>query len=122
MPYLDVGTTRRTRLTPSRRLKVWESTGGQCVLCERMIDPRDGWIAEHVRALELGGADDLTNIGPAHASCANVKTRRDHAQAARAKRVKIRHVGAHRARRPLPCGRGSAFKRTIHGHVIRRVP
>src|SRR4051794_31036149 len=100
MAFIDVGTTARRRLSPSRRLKVWESTAGRCVLCEQAIDPRHGWIAEHIRALELGGADDLDNMGPAHTSCAGVKTRRDHARAARAKRVKVRHLGAHRARRP----------------------
>src|SRR3954447_6433904 len=115
MPFVDVGTTSRGRLSPKRRLKVWESTGGQCILCERAIDPREGWIAEHVRALELGGADVLANMGPAHAVCAGVKTQRDHAQAARAKRVKIRAIGAHCARRPLPCGRRSDFKRKIGG-------
>jgi 5-methylcytosine-specific restriction endonuclease McrA len=119
--FIDVGTTLRKSLTPSRRLKVWESTGGQCVLCGRMIDSRDGWIAEHIRALELGGADDLANLGPAHAACADVKTRRDHTHAARAKRRKIRQLGATRSRRPLPCGRASPFKRKISGEVVRRL-
>jgi hypothetical protein len=30
----DVGTTARRKLTPHRRLKVWETTGGVCVFCE----------------------------------------------------------------------------------------
>src|SRR3954470_14600072 len=82
MPFMetaDVGTTRRKRLSPSRRLRVWEQTGGVCVLCDREIDGvRERWIAEHLRALELGGEDDLSNMGPAHAFCAGEKTRRDY--------------------------------------------
>jgi 5-methylcytosine-specific restriction endonuclease McrA len=117
----DVGTTRRKRLSPSRRLQVWESTGGVCILCRRVIDGvRERWIAEHVRALELGGDDNLSNMGPAHTFCAREKTRTDHASAARAKRQKIRHIGASCAERPLPFGRQSPLKRKLNGTIVRR--
>src|SRR3954465_9852112 len=98
MPFMetaDVGTTRRNRLSASRRLRVWEQTGGVCVLCSREIDGvRERGIAEHVRALELGGKDHLGDMGPAHAFCAGEKTRIHHASAAKAKRQKIGHIGA----------------------------
>ena len=91
MPCEDVGTTRRTSLSPRRRLAAWERTAGQCVICSQRIDgTRERWIVEHIRALELGGADDLDNMGPAHESCGRTKTRRDHSRAARAKRQKVR--------------------------------
>src|SRR5690349_12968586 len=109
MPFCaitDVGTTPRHKLTPRQRLRVWETTRGICVLCGRRIDGvRERWIVEHLRALELGGADELANMGPAHEACAVDKTRDDHRRAARAKRQKIRHIGAEVAKRPLPCGR-----------------
>src|SRR3954466_5075018 len=99
----DVGTTARRKLTPRRRLQVWEKTGGVCVLCERKIDGvRERWIAEHIRALELGGADDFDNLGPAHVTCATDKTREDHRRTAQAKRQRIRHIGAEAPKRPLP--------------------
>jgi 5-methylcytosine-specific restriction endonuclease McrA len=124
MPFLDitdVGTTPRRKLTPRQRLKVWERTGGVCVLCERKIDAvRERWIVEHIRALELGGADHLTNMGPAHEACAVDKTRDDHRRAARAKRQKIRHLGADVSKRPLPCGRNSPWKRTVAGQIVPR--
>src|SRR4051812_41943632 len=98
----DVGTTVRRKLTPRRRLQVWEETGGRCVLCGREIDgARERWIAEHVRALELGGPDELDNMGPAHEACAFVKTQDDHRRAGQAKRRKIRHIGADASKRPL---------------------
>jgi hypothetical protein len=113
------GTTARRKLTPHRRLKVWETTGGVCVLCERKIDgARERWIAEHVRALELGGEDDLSNTGPAHEACALVKTQDDHRWAARVKRQKIRYLGAEASWRPLPFGQISPWKRTISGRIV----
>src|SRR5215207_5712594 len=115
----DVGTTVRRKLTPHRRLKVWERTGGRCVVCETPIDGvRERWIAEHIRALELGGADDLSNMGPAHAACALAKTRDDHHRTAQAKRQKIRFLGAQISKRPLPFGRTSPWKRTLSGRIV----
>jgi hypothetical protein len=124
MPLIDiddVGTTSRRKLTPHQRLRVWEKTGGVCVLCEGKIDAvRERWVVEHLRALELGGADDFVNMGPVHEACALEKTRDDHRWAARAKRQKIRHIGANTSTRPLPCGRYSPWKRTISGRIVSR--
>src|SRR5215217_168358 len=117
MPFVateDVGTTVRRKLTPHRRLAVWERTGGRCVVCETPIDGvRERWIAEHIRALELGGTDDLSNMGPAHEACALVKTRNDHRRTAQAKRQKIWHIGAAASKRPLPFGKTSPWKRKL---------
>ncbi|MCB5173579.1 HNH endonuclease [Microvirga sp. SM9] len=116
-----MGTTARRKLTPHRRLKVWERTGGVCMLCDRMIDgARERWIAEHIRALELGGADDLENLGPAHEACATEKTRDDHRRAAHAKRQKIRFIGAEVSKRPMPFGKASPWKRTMSGRIVPR--
>lgn len=124
MPYSgpeDVGTTYRRPLSARRRLQAWERTGGLCVVCDLRIDGvRERWIAEHIRALELGGADELENMGPAHAVCGRRKTRDDHARAAQAKRQKIRHLGAYVTKNALPGSRASAFKRKINGTVVRR--
>jgi hypothetical protein len=124
MPFVnitDMGTILRRKLTPHRRLKVWEKTGGVCVLCDRRINGvRERWIVEHILALELGGADDFANLGPAHEACAVQKTREDHRRAARAKRQKIRHIGADAPKRPLPFGRASRWKRTLSGKIMPR--
>lgn len=116
-----MGTTQRRKLTPRQRLVIWERARGICVLCEQQIDGvRERWIIEHIRALELGGQDDPDNMGPAHEICANVKTRDDHHRAAKAKRQKIRHLGASQTKRPLPCGRQSRWKRKMDGTVVPR--
>jgi len=125
MPYValeDVDTTRRQSLSGRRRLQAWERTGGICVVCGQHIDGvRERWIVEHIRALELGGADDLENMGPAHEACGREKTRDDHAHAAEAKRRKIRHLGAAvAAARPLTGSRAGALKRKVNGTVVFR--
>ncbi len=124
MPFVtpeDVGTTPRGSLSAKRRLQAWERTGGTCVICEEPIDGvRERWIVEHIRALELGGADELTNMGPAHEACGREKTRDDHARTALAKRQKARHLGATVAARPLPGSRSTALKRKLNGTVVLR--
>lgn len=124
MPFTeieDIGTTSRRKLTAHRRLQVWEKTTGVCVICHRKIDgARERWIVEHIRALELGGADDLNNMGPAHQTCATAKTKNDHVRTAKAKRQKIQHIGARAPKRPLPFGKSSAWKKTLSGQIIPR--
>ncbi|GJE14943.1 HNH endonuclease [Methylobacterium longum] len=124
MPFVvpeDVGTTQRRSLSGCRRLQAWERTAGTYVLCGQRIDGvRERWIVEHIRALELGGADDLENMGPAHEACAQEKTRDDHARTAEAKRRKIRHLGAAFPTRPLPGLRTCALKRKVNGTVVHR--
>lgn len=126
MPFVapeDVATTRRGSLSAHRRLQAWERTGGTCVICESRIDGvRERWIVEHIRALELGGADDLSNMGPAHEACGRTKTRDDHSRTAHAKRQKIRHLGVAVTPRPVPGSRSTPFKRTVNGRVILREP
>jgi 5-methylcytosine-specific restriction endonuclease McrA len=117
----ELGTTRRSRLSPRVRLAIWERAKGICVLCDRRIDGvRERWIIEHIRALELGGQDEPDNMGPAHATCAQAKTRDDHQRAAKAKRQKIRHLGADKNKRPFPCGKQSRWKRKIDGSIVPR--
>ncbi|TXM96970.1 HNH endonuclease [Methylobacterium sp. WL64] len=124
MPYValeDVGTTKRRSLSGRRRLEVWEKTAGTCILCDRRIDGvRERWIVEHIRALELGGMDDIDNMGPAHEACGREKTRDDHARTAEAKRQKIRHLGATVVARPMPGSRAGPLKRKVNGTVVRR--
>jgi hypothetical protein len=122
MPFValkDVGTTRRAGLSSRCRLQAWERTDGICVICDRRIGSvRDCWIVEHIRALELGGPDEIQNHGPTHEACGRAKTRGDHARAAEAKRQKLRHLEAAVVARPMPGSRVSALKRKVDGKVI----
>ncbi len=69
----DVGTTPRKPLTPTQRLKLFETRKGLCDLCGGKIIGK--FIDEHMRALGLGGSNDMSNRGIAHPKCADAKTR-----------------------------------------------
>jgi 5-methylcytosine-specific restriction protein A len=120
----DVGTTKRKPMTPRMRLKVWEAHKGICALCGTQINGvRERWIVEHLRALELGGTDTEDNMAPAHEACAIAKTvgkNGDHARAAKAKRVKSKHLGIKKSKNPLPGSKGSKWKRKMDGSVVER--
>ncbi len=85
--------TSRRSLSPMQRLKVFETASGRCHLCEQRIQVGQKWDVEHVRPLALGGADDESNMKPAHRACHAVKTKEDVAANARAKRRKAKLYG-----------------------------
>lgn len=76
-----------------KRLKIFEAKRGICCLCEQKIRAGDTWIIEHQRALGLGGADDESNMAPAHEACRRLKDKTDVASIAKAKRMKAKHFG-----------------------------
>lgn len=120
----DVGTTPRKALTPTQRLKLFEAFQGRCVLCDRKIEAGEPWIDEHLRALGLGGTNAAENRGPAHKACADAKTfgkDGDLARIAKAKRVKMRHLGIRQRKGPpLPGSKDSPWKRKMDGTLVRR--
>lgn len=92
----DVGTTPRKALTRTQRLSMIEAHKRICILCGRKIEAGEAWTDEHIVPLAMGGSNDLSNRGPAHKPCALAKTNGpdgDLAQAAKAKRVKMRFLG-----------------------------
>jgi 5-methylcytosine-specific restriction endonuclease McrA len=118
----DVGTTPRGRLTSRDRRQIWEREAGHCMVCHCKLQT-GRFIFEHVRALELGGADHPDNIRLTCLSCAKEKTRDDHSRAAKAKRQKSAALGLKApSPTPLPCGKRSPFKRKLDGTVVRRHP
>lgn len=93
----DVGTTPRKPLTPTQRLKLFEAHKGICGICGQQIRSGEKWIDEHLRALALGGSNDLENRAPVHVACAATKTaKEDLPRIAKAKRQKMRSLGIKR--------------------------
>lgn len=93
----DVSTTKRNPLTPTQRLKLFEAHKGKCALCGHDIRSGEKWIDEHMRALGLGGSNDLDNRAPVHVACAKVKTEKeDIPRIAKAKRSKMAALGIKR--------------------------
>jgi 5-methylcytosine-specific restriction protein A len=110
----------RKRRTPQQRLKLFLAQGGICYICRIKIKVGEKWQEDHERALSLLGADDEGNLRIAHVHCHAAKTAVDFGRLAKAKRTEAKHRGAYEAKRPLPFGRGSKWKRKIGGKVVLR--
>lgn len=87
----------RKSLSPLQRLKVFEAASGRCHICGARIQLNQPWDVEHVIPLALMGADDPSNMSPAHKACHAAKTAIDFASIAKAKRMKARHLGIRKA-------------------------
>ncbi len=90
--------TSRRPLSDMRRLKLFQDKRGVCHLCEQKIQVGQKWEVEHVIPLALGGADDETNMAPAHKSCHGEKSKVDAGNLAKANRRRAKHLGASKPR------------------------
>ena len=115
----DIGTTPRKPLSPTQRLKLFEAHRGICALCSRPIRG-EPWRDEHLRALGLGGGNEVENRAPVHIACAEAKDSDDLPRIAKAKRQKMAHLGIKKSSRPIPGSRASGFKKHLDGRVTRR--
>lgn len=114
---------KRKPLTRNQRVQMFADHGGICVTCKTKIwaERGDGFIDEHIVALENGGTNDMSNRGPAHIHCAREKTKNDHKLGAKIKRQQQRHIGIKKAQsRPLGGTVASGWKRKFDGTVERR--
>lgn len=114
----------RIRRSRTERVRLFERAHGRCHICGELIQAGTSWDLEHILPLEDGGADDDTNIGPAHTKCHLQKTATEATSRAKTRRMHANHIGASgpgRSASPLPCGRRSKLKKTLlNGVVIRR--
>ena len=91
--------TRRKPMTEAKRVKIFDRHHGICHLCGLPIDYlHEAWHVEHPKAFWLNGADDESNMKPAHRDCHSRKTRDEAPVRAKSNRVRARHLGAHKPR------------------------
>lgn len=92
--------TKRRSITRAMRRRIFDAVKGICCICEIRIDAERGdkWIVEHVKPLWLGGADDETNMRPAHQHCAVKKTAAEAPVKAKSDRVRAKHLGIKKPR------------------------
>lgn len=109
----------RLRLSNTKRAKVFEDARGLCHICRQKIFGK-GWEAEHVIPLALGGADDESNLRPAHTDCHGKKTKADNARWTKAKRTRAKHIGAYRSQSPMMGSKASGWRKPFNGHAERR--
>ncbi len=111
----------RRSLSRLARIRVFDAAKGVCHLCETKIHVGEGWEVEHVRALSLGGADDETNMRPAHVACHRIKTSEEAPRKAKADRVRANHLGIRKpTSRPIPGSKASGLRKRFDGSVERR--
>lgn len=112
---------KRKAMGRVKRTRIYDSAKGICCLCRQPIHAERGskWIVEHLKPLWLGGADDETNMGPAHSDCAIQKTVKEAPVKAKSDRVRANHLGIRKASR-FPGSRDSKFKKKLSGEVVYR--
>lgn len=111
--------TSRRSLSPTKRAQLFQAASGVCHICEQKIQIGQAWDAEHKIPLALGGADDESNMAPAHKVCHAPKTVEDVVTIARAKRRALKHIGI-KKRSSFPCGKDTPWKRTVGGRTVPR--
>ena len=100
---------------PLRKLALFEREGGVCHICSVKIQVGQPWDVEHVIPFALGGADDESNMQPAHKICHAPKTVDDVRRIAKAKRMAAKHVGIKKQSKWQ-----TKFKRKVNGKTVLR--
>ncbi len=78
---------KRVAFSPKVRAQVLLANGGRCYLSGVKIMAGDKWEVEHVIPLAQGGTNDPANLRPALAGAHKIKTAKDAADTARARRL-----------------------------------
>lgn len=115
--------TKRRPLGRGRRTRIYDGANGICCLCGLPIFAERGgkFIIEHIKPLWLGGADDDSNMAPAHYKCAIIKTAAEAPVKAKGDRVRANHLGIRKSSsRSFQTNRDQPFKKKITGEVVRR--
>lgn len=112
--------TKRRTFSAKERLDHFLKANGCCAQCSLKITPGKRWDLDHVIPLSLGGSNDVTNLQVLCQACHTQKSKSDVSTHAKTLRLRLKHLGARRSTRPLPCGRESLFKKTVDGRVVRR--
>lgn len=90
---------KRRSIHGTMRVRIFLAAGGLCHICGNKIDaPKQRWDVEHVKPLSMGGADDETNMRPAHVECHAAKTAGEAPPRAKANRNRARALGIRKPR------------------------
>lgn len=120
-------TYTRRRLSSAQREALYDRCKGDAEFptcnipgCGRLVKPGEAWVESHFPVPHALGGEET---GVAHDLCNRIYAANVEVPAiAKAKRVRRKHIGAHVAQHPLPCGRNSRMKKTIDGRVVARPP
>lgn len=102
------------------RMRVWVRSGGRCHCCGRLILVGERWEADHVVALINGGEHRESNLRPILVEHHKSKTNDDVATKSYTYRIRKKHLGLRKAKRPMPGSRASGWKKRMDGTVVKR--
>ena len=89
--------TKRRRISTRDRALIFDRENGVCHMCHGLIDAGQAWEASHRIPLACGGADDMSNLSPAHKRCHREHTAKvDAPLIAKVRRQHQAHIGATR--------------------------
>ena len=93
----------RRRITNLMRVRVFLNHAGRCHICGLRIDTvkEPHWHVDHVKPLEMGGADEENNLAPVHARCHIDKTSAEAPVRAKSNRVRAAHLGIKRPKHKI---------------------
>lgn len=122
MTWVFVEQTKRKKISTKQRAEIFKREHGICHFCGMKILAGEDWDASHDNeGLWAGGSDDISELKPAHTKkCHRPHTSRDQSQQAKERRVLNKHIGAHRSKSPMPCGRNSNERKKFDGRVVDR--
>lgn len=115
-----IGSSPDAAIPPRVRLRVFERHGGICHISGRKIAAGERWECDHIVALINGGEHRESNLAPALVDKHRAKTAADVAEKSRTARIRSKHIGIKKPKRPLPGSRASGWKRRMDGTVERR--
>lgn len=114
---------QRERLTRKQFVALFMRQDGKCPECRQKLEMKGGRVVcvdEHVEPLWRSGSNDLTNRELWCKPCSTDKTSRETTERMDGYRVRDKHIGALKSRSPMPCGRGSRWKKKMDGTVVPR--
>ncbi len=97
--------SKRRRLSTRDRAALFERDNGICHMCGLRIEAGQEWEASHRIPLACGGADDMSNLSPAHKRCHRERTSDvDQPWIAKVRHQRDAHTGARVSKTPLRSG------------------
>lgn len=98
--------TKRPSISKAKRARIFLAHDGICWLCKGKIGADEPYDIDHMVARELmgEGADDESNLAPAHKLCHREKTKRDVAMIAKSNRIRrdANPETRRKSKRPIP--------------------
>ncbi len=115
-----IGKTPDSPIPARVMLRVFDRHRGICQITGRKIMPGDKWDCDHIRAICNGGENREFNLQPAIPKAHRKKTREDVAFKAKSDRIRKKHLGISKPKRPMPGSRASGWIKPVHGPARRR--